>query len=66
MPPASAPTIPDRILWTIVLGAVTGAAALLAARGAEWAWQRLRGGPPPRPIGFIGSLARRASESALS
>lgn len=59
------PAVVDRILWTALLGAATGMAALAAARLAAWAWTQLRDQPPPRPYGLLSGLARRAGEGAL-
>jgi hypothetical protein len=59
------PTLPDRLLWTLILGVSAAAATVLARRGAEWAWRRVRGDEPPTTIGLLEALAHRVSEPAF-
>ena len=59
-------TFGDRLVWTLVLGAATGVAGLLATRGASWGWHRLRGEPPPEPLGFMHELAKKAGVRAAA
>jgi hypothetical protein len=58
-------SLPDRVLWTILLGVATAGAGLLAARAAGWTWAFLRGAAPPRPIGLLASWSQKAGASAL-
>jgi hypothetical protein len=63
--PKTHATFADRFLWTLTLGALTGAAGLLAARIAAWGWHVVRGEPPPKPIGLIHNFAKTSGVSAL-
>ena len=64
--PMTHATFADRFIWTLVLGASTGAAGLLAARLASWGWHRVRGELPPEPIGLMAALAKKAGVKAAA
>ncbi len=56
----------ERVLWTLLVGAATGAAGLLTARLAAWSWRRLRGHAPPESLALVSWLARSLGEGAAT
>lgn len=56
----------ERVLWTVLLGVVSGASGILASRGAEWLWCKVRGRSPPKSVGPLRMVAERAGLSAAT
>jgi hypothetical protein len=57
-------TFGDRLLWTIIVGGVTGLAAALAAKAAARVWMQVKKAPPPKPLGLLGGLTKKAGTGA--
>lgn len=52
----------DRVLFTLLSAAFMAAAALVARRAVEKAWQRATGRAPPRPFALAGPAGKKAGE----
>lgn len=56
----------ERVLWTVLLGAATGASAYLATRVAEQVWRRMTGHNPPKPLGPLGTIGKKTGEGMVA